>query len=116
MPLLMETSLCAPSSSLFKKQPGTSLGVQWTRVRSLVQENPSASEQPSPCSTTSEPLLQSPGAASTEARAPRGHTQQQEKPPSAVSLSATPESSPRAPRLEKARVQRRRSSTATSNH
>ena len=55
--------------------------IQGTGVQSLIQENPNASEQPSPYSTTSEPLLQSPGATTTEAQAPRAHTPQQEKPP-----------------------------------
>ena len=57
---------------------GTSLVLQWLRiclpiqgtwVQSLVWENPTCTEQLSPCTTT------------TEARMPRAHALQQEKPP-----------------------------------
>ena len=55
---------------------GSSLVVQWLEIhlpmqgmtrfdRSLLWEEPRALEQPSPCATTTEPLLQSPRAAAT---------------------------------------------------
>ena len=43
--------------------------MQGTQVWALVQEDPSAAEQLSPCATTA------------EAHAPRAHAPQQEKPP-----------------------------------
>ena len=49
------------------------LPVQGMQVRALVREDPHATEQLSPCATTA------------EARTPRAHAPQQEKPP----LSAT---------------------------
>ena len=61
-----------------KKKSGTSLVTQWlriylpmqeTQVRALVQEIRHAAKQLSPC------------AATTEARGPRAHAPQQEKPP-----------------------------------
>ena len=72
-----------------KNQLGTSLVAQWlrirlpvqgTRVRPLVRED-HATEQLSPCATTTEPAFSSPQATTAEARAPRAHAPQQEKPP-----------------------------------
>ena len=63
---------------VLKEEPQTSLVAQWlrihmpmqgTRIRVLVQEDPHAAEQLSPCATT------------TEACAPRACALQQEKPP-----------------------------------
>ena len=42
---------------------------------------PHATEQWSSCATTTEPVLQSPRVTTTEAREPRAHAPQQEKPP-----------------------------------
>ena len=81
--------------------------IQGTGVQSLIQENPNASEQPSPYSTTSEPLLQSPGATTTEAQAPRAHTPQQEKPLQWKAYAPQLESSPHSLQLEKARAHQR---------
>ena len=41
---------------------------------------PHAAEQPSQCATTTEPALWSPRVTTTEARVPRAHALQQEKP------------------------------------
>ena len=75
--------------------PGTSLVVQWlrirlprqgTRVRALVQEDPTCCGAHEPqllslCSRAREPQLLSPRATTTEAHVPRAHAPQQEKPP-----------------------------------
>ena len=42
---------------------------------------PHATEQLSPCATTTEPVLYSPRATTAEARVPRARAPQQEKPP-----------------------------------
>ena len=84
---------------------GTCLVAQWlrihlpmegTQVQALVQEDPTCHGATKPCDTTTEPALLarkpqllkptshnywSPHAATTEARAPRAHALQQEKPP-----------------------------------
>ena len=51
-----------------------------TWVQSLVGVDPCALEQPSPHTTIIEPVLQSPGTATTEDHAPRAYVPQQEKP------------------------------------
>ena len=77
---------------------GTSLVVQWlrirlpmqgTRVRSLVREDPTCCRATKPvhpqllslCSRAREPQLLSPRATTNEACVPRAHVPQQEKPP-----------------------------------
>ena len=65
--LLPDAAVWTPDSkSIIEKRIGTSLVVQWLRirlpmqgtwVRSLVREIPHAVEQLSPCATTTEPAL-----------------------------------------------------------
>ena len=47
------------------------LPMQQTQVRSLVQEGSRAAGQVSPCAAITEPVLQGPRAATTEAHVPR---------------------------------------------
>ena len=77
-------------SLVLKKNQGISLVAQWLRirlpmqgmqVRALVREDPTCRGELSPCATTTEPVLWSPRATTTEARAPRARAPQQEKPP-----------------------------------
>ena len=56
------------------------LPMQGTRVQALVREDPTCTEQLSPCATTTEPVLWSPQATTTEAHVPRARAPQQEKP------------------------------------
>ena len=67
-----------------------SLVAQWLRIFLPMQGHgfkpwsekiPHAVEQLSPCTTTTEPVLYSPQATTTEARVPRACAPQQEKPP-----------------------------------
>ena len=60
-------------TSLVAQWSGIRLPMQGTRVRSLVQEDPT-------CHGATKPQLLSPHAATTEARAPRARALQQEKP------------------------------------
>ena len=94
----------------FKTQSGASLVAQWlriclpmqgTQVRSLVREDLTchATEQLSPCATTTEPALYSPCSATSEATTMR-------------SPGTATKSSPHLPQLEKARAQQRRPNTA----
>ena len=73
-----------PGGSVVKNPPANAGDV----VQSLIGKNPHAKEQLSPCTTTVQPVLQSPGAATTEpcAATPEAHVTrtcalQQEKPP-----------------------------------
>ena len=52
--------------------------MQGTQVRTLVREDLTCTEQLSLCTTTTEPVLYSPQATTTEARVPRAHALQQE--------------------------------------
>ena len=54
--------------------------MQETWVQSLGQEDPTCWEQLSPCATTTEPVLQSPGAADAGPARPRAHAWQPEEP------------------------------------
>ena len=79
-----------------KVTPGTSLVTQWlrirlpmqgTQVRALVREDPICHGATKPVrllslrSRACEPQLLSPHATTTEAREPRAHAREQEKPP-----------------------------------
>ena len=55
--------------------------MQGTRVQSLVREDPTCRGATKPCATTTEPVLYSLWATTTEAHAPRARAPQQEKPP-----------------------------------
>ena len=57
------------------------LPVQETRDPSLVQEAPTCTKYLSPGSTTTEPVLWGPGAATTKSMHPRARALQREKPP-----------------------------------
>ena len=102
--------------------------MQGTRVRALLQEDPTCRGATKPvrhnywaCALEPKPQLLSPRATTTEARAPRARAAQQEKPPQ-WEARAPQQSSPRSQQLEKActwqlekaRMQQRRPS-ATKN-
>ena len=57
------------------------LPVQGTRVRALVQEDPTCHGASKPVRHNTEPALQSPRATATEGHVPRACAPQQEKPP-----------------------------------
>ena len=62
---------------------GTSLVVQWLRIRLAMQGTPVQSlvrQDPTCHGAAIEPVLSSPGTATTEACAPTAHALQQEKP------------------------------------
>ena len=59
-----------------------------------------------------EPQLLSLCATTTEARAPRAHAPQQEKPPQWEAPRTTTKSNPRSPQLEKGRAQQQRPNAA----
>ena len=82
---------------------GTSLVVQWLRIHLAMKGHgfnpwsgkiPHAVEQLSLCKTTTEPILQSPGAAASEALEPRVCAQQQGKPPQQEAQGPQPEQTP----------------------
>ena len=84
---------------------GASLVVQWLRIHTAMQRHrfdpwsgkiPHAAGQLSPCATTTEPMLWSPPAASTEPVCPRAHVQQQANPPQREARAPQLESSLRA--------------------
>ena len=74
--------------------------ITWHRLYVDSKKNDTALEQRSLYATTIEPVLWSPGAATTEAHMPRACAQQQEKPPQWEALALQLESSPRSPQLE----------------
>ena len=76
---------------------------------------PHAAGQLSPCTTTTEPELCSPGAANTEACEPRTSAPQHEKPPQWEACAPQPESSPLSLQLDKASTQQWRSSATIMN-
>ena len=67
-------------ASLVAQWLRTRLQMQGTQVRALVGKIPHAAEQLSLCATTTEPVLKSLQATTTEARVPRARALQQEKP------------------------------------
>ena len=78
---------------------------------------PHAVEQLSPCTTTTEPVLYNPRATTTEARAPRAHAPQQEKPLQRGATAmrnphTTTKGSPCSLQLEKARAKQQRPNAA----
>lgn len=76
-------TLCIKWEYYFKKLMGTSLVVQWSRIRLAVRGHRSSAiwsgQDPVPRDAI-EPVLSSPGTVTTEACAPRAHALQQEKP------------------------------------
>ena len=90
---------------------GASLVAQWYRiclprqetwVRCRIQEESICQEQLKLCATTTEPVLWSPGAATTEACVPRARGPQQEKPLEGGAHAPQLESRPCSPQPEKA--------------
>ena len=73
--------LCLLGVSLVAQWLRILLPMQGTRVQALARKILHATEQLSPCTTTTESELQSPRATTTEAHAPRTRAPQQEKPP-----------------------------------
>ena len=64
--------------------------------------------QLSPCATSTEPVLWSLRATTSEAHAPRSHALQQEKPPQWEALSLQPRVAPWSPQLEEAGKQQQK--------
>ena len=107
-----------------KKEPSLTILVDTlqpftSKIKSFVRswnhqivELPHAVEQLRQRATTTEPVLQSPGATTTKPTHPRAHVSQQEKPPQQETCSPQLESSPCFPQLEKAYLQQPRPSTA----
>ena len=75
--------------------------MQETRIPFLVREDPKHLGATKPVCHTAEPVLQSPGATPTEARALRAHALQQEKPLQWEACALQLKSSPHLPQLEK---------------
>ena len=104
------------------------LPMQGTRVRALIQEDPTCRGATKPvlnlcsracepqllslCSTARKPQLLSPRATTTEARAPRAHAPQQREATAMRSPCTTMKSSPLSPQLEKACAWQRRHNAA----
>ena len=95
------------------------LPVQGTWVRALVQEDPTCRGATKPCSTTTEPALQSPRATTTEPTCHNYPSPRAQSPCSTMREATTvrswhtaTKSSSRSLQLEKARAQQRRPSAA----
>ena len=118
---LSEKTLSQNIPFSFTKQLRTSLEARWLRIHLPMQGTwvpldpwsrkiPHAREQLGSCATTAEPVLQGPQDATAEVRSP-GAQAPQEKPRLCNWRVA-----PCSPKLEKARVQQQRPSTAQSKY
>ena len=76
--------------------------MQQTRVRSLVQEEPTSCGATKPVHHNCWACAPEPGAAATEAHGPRAHAQQEERPPQWQACTPQLERSPRSLQADKA--------------